>query len=485
MMNFIYVVWLIFNGLLLLFVCHELFLLIHALIRKNKVTQIKVLSTNLPKVTIQLPLYNEKYVVERLLTSAAMVNYPSDLLEIQVLDDSTDETSEIIRDFISTHKNGQLFTHIQRTDRTGFKAGALAYGLNLAKGEFVAVFDADFVIDPNFVRAVIPWFEDKKVGVVQTKWTHLNENFSMLTRAQALMLNTHFSIEQLGRSEAKSFINFNGTAGIWRKTCIIDAGGWQADTLTEDLDLSYRAQIRGWKFEYLFGIAAPSELPVTFEAYKTQQYRWSKGAAECVRKNWQLLWHSKIGVKEKILGSFHLLNSSVYLLIIPIIILSPIVYYGMSNYMINLDDLLKFRHLGIATTSALILIFFMGNLIGQKNPLSNIIWFIPVIFFFFAMTSGISLYMLIGVLEGYFKKATEFVRTPKFGDDQTVKSKIKGGYDFKKEINLKLFELIFLLYGIGVIVTSFFEMNLPMGIYGAILTLGFSLAVFFNKKTFA
>jgi hypothetical protein len=153
--------------------------------------------------------------------------------------------------------------------------------------------------------------------------------------------------------------------------------------------------------------------------------------------------------------------------------------------MINLDGLLKFRHLGIATTSALILIFFMGNLIGQKNPLSNIIWFIPVIFFFFAMTSGISLYMLIGVLEGYFKKATEFVRTPKFGDDQTVKSKIKGGYDFKKEINLKLFELIFLLYGIGVIVTSFFEMNLPMGIYGAILTLGFSLAVFFNKKTFA
>jgi cellulose synthase/poly-beta-1,6-N-acetylglucosamine synthase-like glycosyltransferase len=484
MMNFIYVVWLIFNGLLLLFVCHELFLLIHALIR-NKATQVKVLPTNLPKVTIQLPLYNEKYVVERLLTSAANVNYPSDLLEIQVLDDSSDETSKIISDFISTHKNGHLFTHIQRTDRTGFKAGALAYGLNFAQGDFVAVFDADFVIDPNFVRAVIPWFEDEKVGVVQTKWTHLNENFSMLTRAQALMLDTHFSIEQLGRSEANSFINFNGTAGIWRKSCIIDAGGWQADTLTEDLDLSYRAQIRGWKFEYLFGIGAPSELPVTFEAYKTQQYRWSKGAAECVRKNWQLLWHSKIGVKEKILGTFHLLNSSVYLLIIPIIILSPIVYYGMSNYIITVDGLLKFRHLGIVTTSALILIFFIGNLIGQKNPISKIIWFVPSIFFFFAMTSGISLYMLIGVLEGYFKKASEFVRTPKFGDDQTVKSKIKGGYDFKKEINLKIFELIFLVYGIGVIVASFIEMNLPMGIYGAILTLGFSLAVFLNKKTFA
>ncbi len=484
-MNFIYVVWLLFNGLLLLFVCHELFLLIHALIRKNKTSQKKSLPEKLPYITIQLPLYNEKYVVERLLMSAANLNYPSDLLEIQVLDDSTDETSEIIRDFILNHKNAHLFSHIQRQDRKGFKAGALAYGLTLAKGEFVAVFDADFVIDPNFVLAVIPCFDDEKVGVVQTKWTHLNENFSMLTRAQALMLNTHFSIEQLGRSEAKSFINFNGTAGIWRKSCIIDAGGWQADTLTEDLDLSYRAQIKGWKFEYLFGIGAPSELPVTFEAYKTQQYRWSKGAAECVRKNWHLLWHSKIGMKEKILGSFHLLNSSVYLLIIPIIILSPCVYYGMSNYLITLDGLLKFRHLGIITTSALILIFFIGNLIGQKNPVSKLVWFVPSIFFFFAMTSGISLYMLIGVLEGYLKKSSEFVRTPKFGDDQTVKSKIKSGYDFKKEINLKIFEMIFLVYGIGVIVASIFEMNLPMAIYGGILTLGFSLAVFLNKKTFA
>lgn len=357
-MNFLYIVWFVLNCLLLLFVSHELFLLIHALIRKNKPAQTKVLSANLPPVTIQLPLYNEKYVVNRLLTSAANLNYPSDLLEIQILDDSTDETSEFIREFIQNHPKSHLFTHIQRTDRTGFKAGALAHGLTLAKGEFVAVFDADFVIAPNFIEAVIPWFEDEKVGVVQTKWTHLNENFSLITRAQALMLNTHFSIEQLGRSEAKSYINFNGTAGIWRKKCIIDAGGWQADTLTEDLDLSYRAQIKGWKFQYLFEIDAPSELPVTFEAYKTQQFRWSKGAAECVRKNWNLLWSAKIGIKEKILGSFHLLNSSVYLLIIPIIILSPFIYYGMSNYLITLDGLLKYRHIGVITTSALILIFF-------------------------------------------------------------------------------------------------------------------------------
>lgn len=484
-MNFLYIVWFVLNCLLLLFVSHELFLLIHALIRKNKPAQTKVLSANLPPVTIQLPLYNEKYVVNRLLTSAANLNYPSDLLEIQILDDSTDETSEFIRDFIQNHPKSHLFTHIQRTDRTGFKAGALAHGLTLAKGEFVAVFDADFVIAPNFIEAVIPWFEDEKVGVVQTKWTHLNENFSLITRAQALMLNTHFSIEQLGRSEAKSYINFNGTAGIWRKKCIIDAGGWQADTLTEDLDLSYRAQIKGWKFQYLFDIDAPSELPVTFEAYKTQQFRWSKGAAECVRKNWNLLWSAKIGIKEKILGSFHLLNSSVYLLIIPIIILSPFIYYGMSNYLITLDGLLKYRHIGVITTSALILIFFLGNLIGQKNKLTHVVWFIPSIFFFFAMTSGISLYMLIGVLEGYLKKASEFVRTPKFGDDQTVKSKIKRGYDFKKEINLKIVEFIFLVYGIGVIVASIIEMNLPMAIYGGILTLGFSLAVFLNKKTFA
>ena len=298
------------------------------------------------------------------------------------------------------------------------------------------------------------------------------------------MLNTHFSIEQLGRSSAHGFINFNGTAGVWRRACIEDAGGWHADTLTEDLDLSYRAQIKKWRFEYLFDVGSPAELPVTFEAFRTQQHRWSKGAAECVRKNWSLLWKANISLKAKVLGSFNLLNSSVYLLIIPLVLLSPIIYLMMQNKLISVPNNTTLASLGLLTTGLLIFIFFVGNIIGQTQKLKKILWFAPSIFAFFAMTTGIALYIVIGVLEGYLKKQSDFVRTPKFGESEGLLSKVKTGYDFKKELSLKFFEALFLGYGLFILFIGVRDLNGMMMVYASIITIGYSLAVLFPKRTF-
>ena len=481
--NSLFVSWFILNLLLLIFVVHELVLVTKSLFRSKSKRILPTLS-EFPRVTVQLPVYNEKYVIERLMKSAEALDYPTDLLEIQVLDDSTDETSKIIQSFINNSPKGHLFKHIQRPNREGFKAGALAYGMNICSGEFIAIFDADFIIKTDFLTRTIPHFSNEKVGVVQTKWLHLNEDYSLLTRAQGIMLNTHFSVEQLGRSASNGFINFNGTAGVWRKSCIEDAGGWQADTLTEDLDLSYRAQIKKWQFVYCFDVGSPAELPVTFEAYRTQQFRWSKGAAECVHKNMRMLWRSDSQFKQKILGTFHLFNSSVYLLIIPLILFSPIIYHLQHQGQFTIPNALEISAIGLITSILLISIFFIGNLIGQPNKLKRILWFPPSLFIFFAMTSGISLFMVIGVLQGYFKKKSAFIRTPKFGETKELKSKIKKGYDFKKELRIRVIEALFLCYGVFILLYAILERNVIMGTYGLIITIGFSLAVLFPKQTF-
>ena len=215
------------------------------------------------------------------LKTVSKFDYPREKLEIQVLDDSTDETVEIVAKWVEYgQQKGLDIQHIRRTDRAGFKAGALQHGLELANGDLVAIFDADFMPQQDFLKKTVAYFQDPEIGVVQTRWGHLNQDYSLLTRVQAFGLDAHFTVEQSGRSQAGSFINFNGTAGVWRKKCIVDAGGWSADTLTEDLDLSYRAQLKGWKFKYLQDVVAPAELPVIMSAIKSQQYRWNKGAAE-------------------------------------------------------------------------------------------------------------------------------------------------------------------------------------------------------------
>ena len=480
MYNALFIVWLVINVLLMLHVIHEGILVFNAL-RKNKKKKPEVKTEDLPMVTIQLPLYNEKYVIERLLNAISELDYPKEKLEIQILDDSTDETTEVIKEYIQKHNSN--FVLVNRENREGYKAGALAYGLEFSKGEFVAIFDADFVPAVDFLKQTIPFFQNPKVGVVQTRWLHINEDQSMLTRAQAIMLNTHFSVEQLGRHNANGFINFNGTAGVWRKECIDDAGGWQADTLTEDLDLSFRAQAKGWEFEYLFDVGSPAELPSTFEAFRTQQFRWSKGAAECVRKNWKRLWSSSAKFGSKIMGSFHLLNSSVYLLVVVLLMLSPFVYYVNTEKLVSLPYYEYALPIGPIVSGSLFLIFLIGNLIGSKNKGKTLLWYVPSLFMFFSMTTGISLYMSFGVLEGYLGKKSPFVRTPKFGEKNITK-KIKSGYDYKKEYSIQFLEAVCWGYGIYWLYIGITVINPMILAYAMIIITGFSLALFFKNKTF-
>lgn len=476
--------WFLFNSLLLIHVVHEWILLIYAFFKKEKIKQFPA-DANLPYVTIQLPLYNEKYVVERLLRAVAQLDYPRELLEVQILDDSDDETADLIQAFIAKQEGlASCFKHLRREDRSGYKAGALDYGLKRAKGELIAIFDADFVPDPQFLLHTIAHFEEPEVGLVQTRWKHLNEHDSILTRAQAIMLNTHFSIEHLGRGNARGFINFNGTAGIWRRTCIDAAGGWQADTLTEDLDLSFRAQMEGWKFVYLFDVGSPAELPVTFDAYRTQQFRWSKGAAECVRKNLVGLWRSTARLGAKIIGSFHLLNSSIYLLVVGLLLLSPVVYYYREVNAVAIPYADTLSLIGPLVLMSLLAIFYVGDTMASSNKWKSSLLFFPALFVYFSMATGISLYMVFGIVEGYRGKSSAFVRTPKFGDSAGFLQRVKRGYNYKKEYSILLLEILAMCYGIFWIIVSIYHFNALTFAYGLIILFGFSLSVFFKNRTF-
>ena len=280
--------------------------------------------TRPPRVTVQLPVYNEYYVVERLLRAACRLDYPRDLLEIQVLDDSTDETLNVTRKCVAEYRaQGFDIKLLHREERSGYKAGALRAGLENAAGEFIAIFDADFVPPRDFLMRTLPYFSDNKIGMVQTRWGHLNRDYSILTRLQAIGLDGHFVIEQAARNGAGFFINFNGTAGIWRKACILDAGNWSDDTLTEDLDLSYRAQLRGWNFKYLTDTVCDSELPAEIGGLRSQQFRWTKGAIETAKKILPSLWRANLPLRLKLQGTVHLANNLVFPFILIVSLLNP------------------------------------------------------------------------------------------------------------------------------------------------------------------
>jgi len=279
----------------------------------------------LPRVTVQLPIFNEMYVVERLIAAVCELDYPRESLEVQVLDDSTDETTGIARRTVDSWKARGIDIHyIHRTNRQGFKAGALENGLKTATGEFVAVFDADFVPPRDFLRKTVNHFTDEGVGMVQVRWEHLNRGFSSLTEVQSILLDAHFVIEHTARNRSGRFFNFNGTAGIWRRTTIASAGGWQHDTLTEDLDLSYRAQMKGWKFVFLPEVVAPAEIPVEMSAFKSQQHRWAKGSIQTAMKLLPRILSSELPYAVKKEAFFHLTANVAYLLMIPLAILMPI-----------------------------------------------------------------------------------------------------------------------------------------------------------------
>jgi cellulose synthase/poly-beta-1,6-N-acetylglucosamine synthase-like glycosyltransferase len=400
-----------------------------------------------PYITIQLPVYNEMYVMERLLDNIALIEYPKDKLEIQVLDDSNDETVESTRKHVeSIQATGLDIKHITRTDRSGFKAGALKEGLKKAKGEFIAIFDSDFLPKPDWLKRTVPYFKDKNIGVVQTRWTHINRNYSVLTRIQAFALDAHFTLEQTGRNTKGHFINFNGTAGLWRKACIIDAGNWEGDTLTEDLDLSYRAQLKNWKFKYLENVETPAELPIVISAARSQQFRWNKGGAENFKKMLGRVIKSKnISTKTKIHGLLHLLNSTMFLNVLIVGVLSiPMLY--IKNEYAHLKPYFYVMSFFVLSS----VIFFICYWFMYKNMygggFKNFIKYIGMFFVFFSIAMGFSLHNSIAVLEGHWGKKSEFVRTPKFNISK-YKDNWKNNKYIKKTISVHVvFEGLLMLY---------------------------------------
>ena len=425
-------------------------LLLNYLKSKNRTDQSEKFdfknSQEIPFVTIQLPIFNEKYVVERLLSTISKLEYPREKLEIQVLDDSTDdsifETKKLIEDL---QKTGLDIKHVLRKNRVGFKAGALKEGLEIAKGEFIAIFDADFLPQKDWLFQTVPYFKNEKIGVVQTRWGHLNRDYSILTKIQAFALDAHFTLEQVGRNSQSHFINFNGTAGIWRKKCILDAGNWESDTLTEDLDLSYRAQLKGWKFKYLENVETPAELPIILSAARSQQFRWNKGGAENFRKmNWRVISSKSIPFKTKIHGLLHLLNSSMFLMIFVMSVLSVPILYIKDHYQ-NTEILFDFLIFFVVTT----VLFFISYWVVFKNirggNFKNFIKYVGLFFTFYAVAMGFSFQNSIAVLEGYFGKKSEFVRTPKFNIN--LRNKWKDNIYISKKTSKNTFiEALLVLY---------------------------------------
>ncbi len=401
----------------------------------------------IPNITIQLPVFNELYVMERLLNNISKIEYPKEKLEIQVLDDSTDESLIATANKIQELRTSGLnIIHITRKNRKGFKAGALKEGLQIATGEFIAIFDADFLPQKDWLKKTIPYFKDPEIGVVQTRWGHLNRNYSLLTRVQAFALDAHFTLEQVGRNSKGHFINFNGTAGVWRRDCILDAGNWEGDTLTEDLDLSYRAQLKNWKFKYLEEVETPAELPIAISAARTQQFRWNKGGAENFQKmKLRVIKNKDISLRTKIHSMLHLLNSTMFFNILIVAILSIPMLYIKNEYE-HLSIYFFVMSFFIIST----IIFFLCYWVTYKSiyggGIKNFIRYIPMFIVFFSVAMGFSLHNSIAVLEGHFGKKSDFIRTPKFNVEELKESWKKNKYLTKKLPISVLFEGLLMVY---------------------------------------
>jgi len=390
----------------------------------------------LPTITIQLPTFNEMYVVERLLEGVARIDYPKDKLHLQVLDDSTDETTQIARAKVDELcERGFDAEYVHRVDRTGYKAGALENGLKTAKGELVMVFDADFVPEPNIIRKMIDHFTDPKVGMVQARWGHINREYSVLTKCQSMMLDGHFVIEHIARNRSGRFFNFNGTAGIWRKQTIADAGGWQHDTVTEDMDLSFRAQIKGWRFVYVPEALAPAELPCEMNSFKTQQFRWAKGSAQTTKKLLGLVLKADIPWRVKMEVLFHLTNNFAYLFLVLLAMLqlpNMLIRRHMDHPELLLLDVPLF-----AATCGSICVFYLVTHRALYDNLWDAIKRLPLMM---ALGIGLSVNNARAVLEGLFGKDLEFVRTPKHGvsgkRDDWKKKKYKASFPIHSLVEL-------------------------------------------------
>jgi cellulose synthase/poly-beta-1,6-N-acetylglucosamine synthase-like glycosyltransferase len=394
---------------------HRYFLVMLYYGTRRKIPQPAANFRELPPVTVQLPMYNEQYVARRIIRQACQIDYPVDRLEIQVLDDSTDETTEIARQAVEEMRAaGYNVVYLHRSDRTGYKAGALEHATKVATGEFILIFDADFLPPRDILRKIIHYFADPQVAMVQTRWDHLNRGTSLLTQAQAILLDGHFVIEHTARNRTGRYMNFNGTAGMWRKAAIGDAGGWQHDTVTEDLDLSYRAQLKGWKFIFLPDLASPAELPPEMNAFKAQQHRWTKGIAQTCVKVLPTVLRSENNWRVKLESCFHLTSGCVYIFVV---LLSLLIGPALIGKLIIANEEYPFWRLlcdlglfYVGTGSALS--FYVVSQRQIRRSWAGTLRFIPALM---AIGVGIALNNASAAIEGFFCKAGEFVRTPKFG----------------------------------------------------------------------
>jgi len=379
--------------------------------KKNKTVEPAEKFANLPGVTVQLPIFNEQYVVDRLLQAICRLDYPREKLDIQLLDDSTDETADVARALVEHYATqGHRVTYLHRTNREGYKAGALHEGLKTATGEFVAIFDADFVPPPDFLLRTIHHFTDPKIGMVQTRWTHINRNYSFLTEVEAILLDGHFVLEHSGRARHDVFFNFNGTAGIWRRQAIEEAGGWQHDTLTEDTDLSYRAQLKGWKFIYRQDIECPAELPVEMTAFKTQQARWAKGLIQTGKKILPRVLKSDQPFRVKLEACYHLTaNLSYPLMVILSVLLLPamvIRFYQGWFQMLYIDI-----PLFLASTFSISSFYLVSQRELFPKTWPRALVYLP---FLMALGIGLTVTNTVAVLEALVGKKSAFARTPKY-----------------------------------------------------------------------
>jgi cellulose synthase/poly-beta-1,6-N-acetylglucosamine synthase-like glycosyltransferase len=426
---------------------------------KNEVPVPKAHFDDLPVVTIQLPLFNEMYVVDRLVDAVAAIDYPREKLEIQVLDDSTDETCAIAENAVRRHAaEGLDIKYIHRADRAGYKAGALEAAMQVARGSFIAIFDADFLPRPDFLRATIHHFTDDKVAMVQTRWGHLNEDYSLLTKIQAILLDAHFVLEHGSRNRGGCFFNFNGTAGIWRREAIIDGGGWQHDTLTEDLDLSYRTQLRGWRFVFLPGHVAPAELPVEMNAFKSQQHRWAKGSIQTFLKLMPRILQSDQPFMVKAEAFFHLsANFNYPLMCVLSALMAPsmVIRYNMGWYEMLLIDIPLF----FAATASVANFYMVCQRELYPQSWTERLRYLP---FLMSIGIGLAVNNTKAVLEAIFHRPSEFARTPKYRIDAG------GGEWMAKKYRQAVIVQPLVEVALGLYFTATLVYALANGIYGTV-----------------
>jgi cellulose synthase/poly-beta-1,6-N-acetylglucosamine synthase-like glycosyltransferase len=396
----------------------------------------------LPVITVQLPLFNEMYVVERLVKAVTEIDYPRDRMEIQVLDDSTDETVSIAQATVEHYARAGFDIHyIHRDDRTGFKAGALEKGMKTAKGELIAIFDADFVPKPDFLRKLVHYFTDPTVGCAQMRWAHINGSYNLLTRLQTIMLDGHFVIEQTTRNRSGNFFNFNGTAGIWRREAILLSGGWQHDTLTEDTDLSFRAQLMGWRFVYLLDEEAPAEIPVEINAFKAQQRRWAKGVLQVWFKLYRRIWYAPLPMRVKLEMFFRLTGNISYpLMIVASFMQFPllVVRYNQGLHQLMMLDV------PLLFFSTISVVFFYGSAIWYLDKKrGRRLWHLPLVM---GLGIGLAFSNARAVIEALAGVKSDFVRTPKYRVEQTDDESWKRKKYKRKHGWLPLLELGFAFY---------------------------------------